>query len=432
MVPDCFKVAIVGGGITGCSVASTLAKLSADEGSLQLHVFDQGRSGVGGRTSHRIDQENSSYRWDHGCQLFRADTPKFRAINEDWIEKGFTQEWTGRFGGDGDFFGFPHQPPFYTAIGGIKSICKSLANEYDECITVHEGRRVVDMKRSSDNKWKIIGTGDEAAFHDTPESVARAAQPKVIGEGFHAVVMTDLSSSFGSWHRASAGVPAEFAKRVQEKAGARVPLFTCMIAFEHDVNIDLDAFSMKDNDTLWFAARTKSKPGLNDPSIKHDCWTLVSTPEYAMREIASTPMQDPQTGEFIPQSPEYLKSVPGPALESAFRGVLKSGFLAKPTDAPKTVYLGAQRWGSALPAHRHLDEASLTRKEIAGVAYDSGKAPLAPTSTTVEGSINFVKDESLMLFQAGDMVSSQTPGFESAALSGIETAEYIYDILYNN
>lgn len=104
-----FNVAIVGGGITGSCAASVLTSLNkrqCEEGTKKKHIepaldtntskehdlkqllvrenihvhvdlFDQGRSGVGGRTSHRRKEESfsddndevTSLRFDHGCQV---------------------------------------------------------------------------------------------------------------------------------------------------------------------------------------------------------------------------------------------------------------------------------------------------------------------------------------------------------------------------
>jgi hypothetical protein len=36
-----------------------------------------------------------------------------------------------------------------------------------------------------------------------------------------------------------------------------------------------------------------------------------------------------------------------------------------------------------------------------------------------------------MIFQAGDMVSVYTPGFEGAALSGMDLGEYLVTLLVN-
>ena len=154
-------------------------------------------------------------------------------------------------------------------------------------------------------------------------------------------------------------------------------------------------------------------------------------------------MQDAQTGAFIPQSPSYLISVPGRDLEEAFRdalsnpdGVLwREGALAKHA-IPKTVYLDAQRWGSALPCHRSLDSESPTRRIISGVPYNGKRMPLAPTKVEKrigreagDDGANFLADDELGLLQAGDMVSVYTPGFEGAALSGMDAAEHVLSLL---
>lgn len=68
---------------------------------------------------------------------------------------------------------------------------------------------------------------------------------------------------------------------------------------------------------------------------------------------------------------------------------------------------------------------SKTRKIICNVPYDSGRGSLAPTKLESSRETTFLCDEDLMLFQAGDMMSTYTPGFEGAAISGIDAAEKI-------
>lgn len=484
------KVAIIGGGITGATVATTLAARGIN---VDIHVFDQGRSGVGGRTNHRVisqkkgdndnDDEPTTFRWDHGCQFFRADTSRFQTVLKDWIDqKQIAAEWQGNFlgeSGGADFFGLPSRPPFYVGVGGIRRIAQHLLHETSDCIQVFEGHRVTGMTRDDTTRsgstsgsgttktWTLFGTNGEAAYHDSAEAVAQASTSHVIGENYDVIVMTDISSSFSSWHRASAGVPQDFADRVRTRAGSRVPLFTCMIAFDTPVPVDISAATLNDP-TLWFVARSNDKPGLDH--LTRDCWTLVSTPEYALQAIAETPMQDPVTGEFLPQDPEYLRRVPAADMEAAFRRIVQEGRLggidrgdrgdsggggggaadeaarrcSRMDDSimPKTCHVTAQRWGSALPAHRHLLESSPTRMVISGVAYDPGRGSLAPTqlvtldedetvssSSTTTTRSSYVADEELMLFQAGDMVSSYTPGFEGAVLSGMDAADRIAELL---
>ena len=159
----------------------------------------------------------------------------------------------------------------------------------------------------------------------------------------------------------------------------------------------------------------------------------MSTPEYAMTKIEETPMQDPGTGEFVPQSREYLTSVPGPELYGAFESLLRrrmDGAIGGGGHSlPNVVHLDAQRWGSALPCHRHLTVDSPTRRWISGVPYDPARRPLAPTAVEGGGGGSFLADEGLMIFQAGDMVSDRTPGLGGAALSGRDAAERLRGVL---
>ena len=90
------RVAIVGGGIAGACVASVLASVhpsfthalepqaskkskdwfATNNVRVEVHLFDQGRSGVGGRSSHRVakDEEDRLIgHWDHGCQVRKRD-----------------------------------------------------------------------------------------------------------------------------------------------------------------------------------------------------------------------------------------------------------------------------------------------------------------------------------------------------------------------
>lgn len=274
-------IAIIGGGITGASAAQTLSKYD----NLVIHLFDQGRRGVGGRTSSRCCAHESqvNMRWDHGCQFFRADTRQFQSILKEWINKGFVREWKGRFVSSKslsadparDFFGLPSTPPFYVGIDGMQSISQNvLSATYHEMIKTASsslklltGTRVAQMERD-----EATNTSGDAAYHDTPEVIVQRNKDEIeqLGEqsGYDAVILTDVSSSFESWHRASAGVPDEFAKRVRERVGARVPLFAAMIAFDEASGIPFDAASF-DDEILWFAAKSNSKPGMEDMK---ECW----------------------------------------------------------------------------------------------------------------------------------------------------------------
>jgi len=459
MSSNTISIAIIGGGITGATAAQALAHQHnncKNNNKLTIHVFDQGRRGVGGRTSSRTSTTSDGtqqLKFDHGCQFFRGDTPQFQSILKTWIQKDYVREWKGNFqssngmSSDREFFGLPSTPPFYVAVNGMQSLAKNVLdqvissasndNKFTE-LQVFSGTRVDQLERdTSSNKWKLHGTSGVAAYHDTPEKIAQSNNTtSIIGQesGYDAIILSDVSSSFGKWHRASAGVPESFAKRVRERVGARVPLFSCMIAFDKDTNIPFDAASFDDS-IVWFAAKSNSKPGME--ALHKECWTIVSTPEYAMAKIEETPMQDAITGEFIPQSADYLTTVPGPDLYNAFKVLIGKETTLDIETLPKIVFMDAQRWGSAMPAHRHVDinsSSSSTCRKISGVNYDCGRHSLAPTkeeggSEDEKKKRSFLVDDDLMLLQAGDMMGKHTPGFESAVISGIDAAEYLYDKL---
>lgn len=307
----------------------------------------------------------------------------------------------------------------------IEDVILSHANNF----TLFEATRIENLTRNLGGKWEMHGKNGRSALHDTPEAeVTAQSTPLHDHDGYDFVVLTDISSSFENWHRASAGVPEDFSRMVREKAGARVPLFSCMVAFEEPLNLTISSMTFEESSSslVWFAARNNSKIGFADT---RESWTIISTPEYALRKISETPMQDPDTGAFIPQSADYLLTVPAPELCNEFLKLV--GGSSDSNGERKIAYINAQRWGSALPAHKHLarDGSSPTRQTLAGVSYDSGRAPLAPTTLCAVHGESFICDDSLGLLQCGDMVSSYTPGFEGAVLSASAAAAHLAGLI---
>ena len=477
------KVAIVGGGITGASAASSLAGRG-----VEVTVFDQGGRGPGGRASHRrVDaasgtvgpddallapEDDSTYEFDHGCQFFRADSPQMRAITERWVEAGWASRWEGRFGRLGrgadsrgsndfaaapDFFGVPgSEGPVYTGVGGMHRLPRAILAASGA--SVRRGVRVSSVAPAAGGGWALRGTGGLAALHDTANSIADGVDDAPLGV-FDAVLLTDASQSLGGWHRASAGLAAgtgsaEAVGRVRHRV--RVPLFSAIVALSHPIGeaVGLDAFTVSGGGSpLWFAARSQSKPGV--PRGAAECWTLVSTADYAVRQIQETPMQSP-SGAFRPQEDSYLLSEPGPALFDALLAAVAPRLAAASVPLPAAVYMHAQRWGSALPspasvfgrdadgAHKPLGSAASEAVEVCGIRYAPRLPPLVydpPARTIGQGpaeelrAIEGVDDGGSPdadaadaiecgggLFYAGDFCSRRNPGFEAAALSGAAAA----------
>lgn len=442
------RVAVVGGGVTGAAAASTLTGLGHE-----VHVFDQGRRGPGGRASHRSVRaadaavladdepppETATWEFDHGCQFFRADSERMRRLCAAWCERGWAAPYEGRFGKVGDaadFFGLPSEAaPVYAGVGGMQRLVRAMLRA--SAAQLHAGVRVSGMSQGAEGRWTLRGVGGEAAFHDAAEACAAASSERGLGD-FDAVVLTDVSSSFEAWHRASAGVPEALAARVRERV--RVPLFSCMVALHAPLDLPLDALSFgaaagAPAPAVWWAARSQAKPGA--VAGAGESWTLVSTPAFAAAEVRAVTMRDPDSGAFRPQTDEYLNGARGPAralLASFLEAV--APLLPPGADPPaEPAYLQAQRWGSAFPAPAHVggrdgDGRGEGTASVLGVAYESATPPLvyarpaAPAASAAEDR-DFLADDALKLVYAGDFCSRRPPGFEAACLSGVDAAEHL-------
>jgi predicted NAD/FAD-dependent oxidoreductase len=433
------SVAIVGGGITGACAASVLAKHFED-----VIVFDQGQRGPGGRASHRSVKKSDgtilpddniqdhsvhdTLQFDHGCQFFRADSKEMSEfLLPDWISKGLAAPWEARLGclnetgkkESNDFFGLPvNDETVYIGVGGMHLLPRKILEHAG--VTVHRGTRVTSV-RKTEGKWELRGTRGNAAYHDTKESEAQKESDQILGQA-DVVIFTDISSSSDDWHRASAGIPDSLRQQIPDKV--RLPLFTCMVALSHPIAdvVPFDGFTAGGSD-LWFAARSQSKPGI--PQGGSECWTLISTPSFAVTQIQEMAMRDPVTGAFRPQENSYLNSIPGPALFDAFLEAIKP-HLSDTDVTPKPIYLQAQRWGSGLPVPEFLVEEA---HEIVGSRYCSKlKSSLVyPTPETEGGSRDYIVNDELSLYYAGDFCSHRNPGFESSALSGVNVARHIVE-----
>ena len=316
------------GGVGGrASTRTASSSLPGDRARDDAGGDDDATTKTDATAAAKTKTKTMTMMWDHGCQFFRADTPEFRDMVERWMSRGLVEEWNGNFvsfppnmSTESEFFGLPSTPPFYVASrGGMGSLVRGILDDIPRSgrrgrggggdtdtrppssespttstssLRVFEGTRVADLERTDEGRWKLRGTSGIAAYHDTPEGIARrASSSRVGGTGggdddeddddddflgeYDAIILTDASSSFDTWHRASAGVPEIFASAVRERLGSRVPLFACMIAFDAPLRseVSFDAASF-DDPIVWFASRSNSKPGMmmGDDGMSNECW----------------------------------------------------------------------------------------------------------------------------------------------------------------
>ena len=415
MTPHPYKIAVIGCGITGSTFTSELLRhfaLSSSSGSSQptIRVYDQGRA-PGGRCSSRLleltDPATSAkveLTVDHGCQFFRSDLEgPSRQVVSSWTEKGWIRRLdslasttTTSTNPPPLFFGFPSLPPFYyPASGGMVGVVSNqVASWPSDSVTVSSSSRVNSVSfNSSSSMWEVEATTGRNAIHDTADK-DMVLVPPVNTDAFDCVVFTDVSSTtFTSWHRASAlgnsaSVPQSFLDDVASRleVSGRVPLFSCIVVFSKKFDAGVDAVTFGDDyDSAWFCCRSSAKLGDELPSSSLDAWVVVSTPkvrakmmafvtmtrsantsfdaisnkafyiktlnlllpnsfhssQFGVDEIRRVPMQT-EDGQFIPQDKGYLRSGPCQDLLSDLRK-FAGGKL------PEIVHVDGQRWGSALP-----------------------------------------------------------------------------------
>lgn len=195
-----------------------------------------------------------------------------------------------------------------------------------------------------------------------------------------------------------------------------------MVALSQPIGdlLPYDGFTGGSDSSLWFASRSQSKPGF--PKCSAECWTLISTPSFAVEEISETTLRDPVTGAFRPQENNYLNTTPGPALFSAFLDAVKPYLEGQ--SIPEATYLQAQRWGSGIPTPEHVAQ---DIHEILGTRYVSKLHSSLVYPRADDETKDFVADDSEQLYYAGDFISNRCPGFEAAALSGVDAAKYIIE-----
>eukprot|EP00927_Polykrikos_kofoidii_P013971 TRINITY_DN16091_c0_g1_i1.p1 TRINITY_DN16091_c0_g1~~TRINITY_DN16091_c0_g1_i1.p1 ORF type:complete len:473 (-),score=80.98 TRINITY_DN16091_c0_g1_i1:179-1597(-) len=457
------RVAIVGAGPCGTAAATRLSST----GMIEVHLFDMGARGPGGRCSHRsvrlsdgatLQPEAAAVaraageailEFDHGCQFFRADTQRFQKIVAEWESLALAAHWNGRFGRldsstlaqDSGFFGLLSGAPLFVGCGGMHNLCRGLAKQAEvDGAHLHMQVRVSELRPSGDGpkRYTLFGYSGIDAFHDTPEAAFRAVgPPKALAEGatFDAVLLTDVSTLAGSWHRADAGVAAaapSLSARAEDVV--RVPLLAAMLAFEPRLPVDLDAIafgtaeggSVHNDSPLWVAVRSSSKP--EQHSCAADCWTVLATPAFSNEQLVLAPMRDSAAagGGFKPQEASYTESFAAD-LGNAFLDAVCSE-ASQDAPRPQLVYAQGQRWGSAFAAKYGASETAAPGGRFADVAATSEAAAAEPS-----GSRTFFCDSHI--FWAGDFAASLAadapvaPSVEMAVISGQDAVAQIEEFL---
>lgn len=145
------KVAIIGAGIAGLTVANLL------KDDTEITIFEKSR-GVSGRVSTRRAEP---YFFDHGAQFIKATNPDFTAFITPMIEAGVIKRWDARFAEiDRNQIiatrQWDHDNPHYVGVPSMNAIGKYLSQGLNIALST----KVEQLSKQGD-KWFLYDQGKQ-------------------------------------------------------------------------------------------------------------------------------------------------------------------------------------------------------------------------------------------------------------------------------
>eukprot|EP00181_Compsopogon_caeruleus_P000319 CAMPEP_0184689364 /NCGR_PEP_ID=MMETSP0312-20130426/30614_1 /TAXON_ID=31354 /ORGANISM="Compsopogon coeruleus, Strain SAG 36.94" /LENGTH=596 /DNA_ID=CAMNT_0027146703 /DNA_START=82 /DNA_END=1872 /DNA_ORIENTATION=- len=360
------RVGIIGGGISGLMCANRLMLL----GGVDVTVWDRGRVFAGGRASSRV-MDRGRFIFDHGTQFFTASDPRFQRIAEAWCKFGIAKRWTawdeGRVGvlSRGNFHPLPDNDTVaYIGVPTMGEIARHLSLRQK----IKHPKIVVRMAKR-EGQWDIwTGRGPKVATYD---SIVLAHS------GRSAVKLTT-----------SSGVPN--IRKLLDNAIVQAPdeeqelqecsLWTTMVAFKREIPVPFEAAFVRQSRVLSWVCNNTKKMGIPFDGV--ECWTLISTRAFALRNKAAPEGTPRHVAERV--TDDLLR-------EFEDMAGLEEGSL-------KPIYYRAQLWLNAVPLN------------------------------TLDG-VEYVFDAENRVGLCGDWIVD--PSIEGAVLSGLSLANKLHEVLVN-
>ena len=220
------RIAIIGAGLSGLTVAQQL------KDHAEITIFEKSTS-VGGRISART---NSTFKFDHGAQFFRAKNKHFLSFLKPLIECGVIKRWDARFVEiNGKVIEYKSQWneefPHYVGAPRMNSFLEVLASQID----IKFGQTVKFLQ----NKVDAWGLFDE--------------------EGTHLGNYDWVLSSVPPWQTKHI-FPKDFEFLQTLNSVNMSACFTVMLGFHEPLELEFDAALIKNNDISWISLNS-SKPG---------------------------------------------------------------------------------------------------------------------------------------------------------------------------
>jgi renalase len=238
------KIAIIGAGLSGLSVASLL------KDNANITVFEKAR-GVGGRMSTR---RADPYSFDHGAQYFTARTKNFQNFIKPLIDVDVIKPWNARYvkfdGNQIIDVKNSTDEKRYVGVPGMNAFAKHLAIN----LNVNINTKIVSLKK--DTKWNLYDDkGNVFDNFDWVISTAPSPQTKDI-------------------------LPKEFKYYDEIKSSEMKACFSLMLGFSYPLPMKFDSAHVINSDVNWIAVNSAKPSRSNNYSLM-----VHSSAEYAEKYI---------------------------------------------------------------------------------------------------------------------------------------------------
>lgn len=262
------KVAVIGAGIAGLTVAQEIRKLG-----INVDVFEKSR-GVGGRLSNkRLEWANI----DIGAQYFTARDERFQKQVDQWIQQGLAAPWlfdpysltsTG-------LSVLPNSIVRYVGTPKMNSIAHALADD----INIQRNTRIESLTRTKEC-WQLLTTDDQSIekLYDWVVLSLPVEQSKTLLQGM--------------------AIESRISEPVHD------PCWALALATRGEVAADIQGIF--GDETVSWVSRLSAQPGRHFPekysSEFNDVWMLHFSSEWSTDNSKSTNLNVAQIGfEWLSQ-----------------------------------------------------------------------------------------------------------------------------------
>ena len=242
-LPDGFRVAVIGAGISGLTCAGTLKARGA-----RVVVFEAARR-PGGRAATEITPAGS---FDYGAQYFTAQSADFDSLVSTWRDEGVVEPWTAQV----------------IAVEGERTLDKTAsARRY----IVREGMHALSRKLAAELDVRLDVTVAAATKGGHSWQLLDAQGKSLAHGGYDAVV---LAVPRPAEILAAAPELARCAQRVVWQ-----PCWAVLLAIEPSSGFEFGGAFVNDHPALAWITREDSKR--TPPSGIGERWVLHATPRWS-------------------------------------------------------------------------------------------------------------------------------------------------------